>query len=140
MATNVYELEERIAFDPAKPCSYYGWYVSTSVGSDKATLFDSKADRESFAEWVAELTGNKDWRLPGLLLCAYCDSDGVAYWEICDDESWILPQIRERVDDELANYSANEDGSVYRWGELTEPDEHGLGPIGWEDLETTEGQ
>jgi hypothetical protein len=62
MATNIYDREETVSFDPANPCHYYGWRVTTSSDDFSITGFHFKELREAFLRDVAKLLARRNMK------------------------------------------------------------------------------
>lgn len=63
MATNFYDRKETVYYDPARPCSYYGWHVSYSSGDLSICGFHIEEIKKQFVAAVKkELddAGSKD--------------------------------------------------------------------------------
>ncbi len=54
MATNVYDREVKIFFDPAKPAIRYGWYVSTSGDGMDIDGFQTLERKKAYLKKVAD--------------------------------------------------------------------------------------
>jgi hypothetical protein len=59
MATNVYDREEIISFNPTSPYHLYGWYISTSSGAFSVSGFCTRKLRDAFLAEVHRLLNEK---------------------------------------------------------------------------------
>jgi hypothetical protein len=55
MATNIYDYEEKVFFDPRNPTTYFGWYITTSSSELKVAHFKRPELRKQMAAEVQTL-------------------------------------------------------------------------------------
>ncbi len=62
MATNVYDREEIVSYDPANPCHYFGWLVTTSSDDFHITGFHMKENREALIAEVGKVLSDRNMK------------------------------------------------------------------------------
>jgi hypothetical protein len=68
MATNIYNYEEKVEFDPENPVVYFGWYISTSSSELKVAHFKRRELRVQMIDEVRTLLPESR----GLAILAAC--------------------------------------------------------------------